>query len=59
MTTKQRSTSKPLNATDFRAVLTWLSRAYGCLSDLSMVCALDVLVECLEERGMNKTRYAY
>jgi hypothetical protein len=53
-----RSTSKPLNAMDFRAVLTWLGRAYGCLSDLSMVCALDVIVACLEEtgRGVDKSR---
>lgn len=43
---------------DFRAVLTWLGRAYGCLSDLSMVCALDVIVACLEEtgRGVDKSR---
>ena len=46
-----RETPHPLSATDFRAVLTWLTRALTCFSDLTIACALDVLVACIRRRG--------
>ena len=49
-----RETPHPLSATDFRAVVTWLTRAVTRFSDLSIACALDVLVACIRRRETNR-----
>ena len=36
-----------LNSSDFRAVLTWLGRAFDCFSDISIAHYLDILWSCL------------
>ena len=36
-----------MNATDFRAVLTWLGRAFDCFSDIAIAHYLDILLSCL------------
>jgi hypothetical protein len=45
-----------LTNTDFGAVLTWLTRAFKHFSDISIACALDILVACLHRNRIPDQR---